>query len=61
MKVNAAPEMSPSLAFPAQEHIICGLKIQGLFLKRQEEVSSQFAKIVAGEILTSQAMWEVGC
>lgn len=42
-----------------QERIVCGLKVQGLFLKRQTEVSAQFAEITANEILTSQAMWEV--
>lgn len=40
---------------------MCGLKLQGLFLKRQTEVSAHFAEIVSGEILTSQAMWEVSC
>lgn len=41
--------------------MVCGLKLQGLFLKRQKEVSVQFAEITAKEILTSHAMWEVGC
>ena len=38
---------------------MCGIKVQGLFLKRQTEVSAQFAELVSNEILTSQAMWEV--
>lgn len=43
---------------PVNEHLVCGLKVQGLFLKRQKEVSIQFAEITAKEILTSHAMWE---
>ncbi|CAM9310844.1 unnamed protein product [Ectocarpus fasciculatus] len=43
---------------PINERIVCGLKLQGLFLKRQTEVSAHFAEIVSNEILTSQAMWE---
>lgn len=42
-----------------QERVVCGLKLQGLFLKRQTEVSAHFAEITANEILTSHAMWEV--
>lgn len=38
---------------------MCKMKLQGLFLKRQTEVSAQFAELVSSEILTSQAMWEV--
>ncbi|CBJ26925.1 conserved unknown protein [Ectocarpus siliculosus] len=43
---------------PVNERIVCGLKLQGLFLKRQTEVSAHFAEITSNEILTSQAMWE---
>ncbi|CAM9479727.1 unnamed protein product [Scytosiphon promiscuus] len=43
---------------PVNERVVCGLKLQGLFLKRQTEVSAHFAEITANEILTSHAMWE---
>ena len=39
--------------------MVCGLKVQGLFLRRQVEVSAQFAGMVSAEVLTSKAMWEV--
>ncbi|CAM9431910.1 unnamed protein product [Chrysoparadoxa australica] len=42
---------------PVDEHIICGLRIQGLFLKRQQEVAAQFAEVYAAEVLTSEAIW----
>ncbi|CAM9958828.1 unnamed protein product, partial [Discosporangium mesarthrocarpum] len=43
---------------PIEERMLCGLRVQGLFLKRQQEVSAQFAEINSKEILTSEAMWE---
>mmetsp|Transcript_3502 Transcript_3502/g.10078 ORF Transcript_3502/g.10078 Transcript_3502/m.10078 type:complete len:415 (-) Transcript_3502:183-1427(-) len=36
---------------------ICGVTFHGLFLRRQQEVSAQFAKINSDEILTPEAMW----
>jgi len=36
---------------PVEPRIICGLKIQGLFLKRQEQVSEVYAQIVADNVL----------
>ncbi|CAM9751844.1 unnamed protein product [Ascophyllum nodosum] len=43
---------------PIDERVVCGLKVQGLFLRRQVEVSAQFAEMVSAEVLTSKAMWE---
>ena len=37
---------------PIQKHHIAGMTIHGLFLKRQDEVSEAFCKIVTEEILT---------
>lgn len=37
---------------PVDEKKVLGLRIQGLFLKRQEEVSETFCKIITDDILT---------
>eukprot|EP00934_Nitzschia_sp_Nitz4_P007530 Nitzschia sp. Nitz4//scaffold13_size275219//194807//196501//NITZ4_000897-RA/size275219-processed-gene-0.102-mRNA-1//1//CDS//3329536083//7520//frame0 len=43
---------------PIDPIYVCGYPIQGLFLKRQKEVSEVFARIVCVEILHIKAMWE---
>jgi uncharacterized membrane protein YheB (UPF0754 family) len=44
---------------PLEPTSICGLwTIQGIFLKRQKEVSETFARIVCVEILHIRAIWE---
>lgn len=42
---------------PIGEYNICGFKIQGLFLKRQDEVSRVFAQQNASKVLTPTAFW----
>jgi uncharacterized membrane protein YheB (UPF0754 family) len=37
---------------------LCGKTIQGLFLKRQDEVSATFAHINCSELLNTETMWE---
>jgi uncharacterized membrane protein YheB (UPF0754 family) len=37
---------------PLEPHYVFGFKVQGLFLKRQDEVSESFCRIVTEEILT---------
>lgn len=41
---------------PVKEHQLMGLKFQGLFLKRQAEVSETFCQIITNEILTVSAI-----
>lgn len=43
---------------PLQPIKFCCWEIQGLFLKRQKEVSVVFARVVMTEILHVKAMWE---
>mmetsp|Transcript_16530 Transcript_16530/g.23320 ORF Transcript_16530/g.23320 Transcript_16530/m.23320 type:complete len:415 (-) Transcript_16530:1542-2786(-) len=43
---------------PTEPKNICGYKFQGLFLKRQADVSATFARIICVEILHVKAMWE---
>lgn len=42
---------------PVDPVLICGFEIQGIFLKRQKEVSEVFARVVCTEILHIKAMW----
>lgn len=37
---------------------ICGSTIHGIFLKRQKEVSSTYARVVCVEIVHTKAMWD---
>jgi uncharacterized membrane protein YheB (UPF0754 family) len=41
---------------PVTEHRIAGLKVQGLFLRRQPEVADVYAKIIADDIVTLRNM-----
>ena len=45
---------------PIEETLYCcgKVKMQGLFLKRQAEVSAEFARINSSTLLTSEKMWE---
>lgn len=43
---------------PVQEYKIFGLRIQGLFLKRQKEVSAEYSKIVTEKILTTENLFD---
>ena len=43
---------------PVEPRRLCGVTVHGLFLRRQQEVSAQFADINAREILTPAAMWQ---
>ena len=43
---------------PIEPRMVCGFKLQGLFLRRQPEVSEIFARIVMNEILHVPAIWE---
>jgi len=44
---------------PVEETTYCGcVKLQGSFLKRQKEVSREFATISAARLLTAQNCWE---
>ncbi len=46
------------LIFSPREPVrVLGFTIQGLFHKRQEQVSADFAKMVSGEILTDEALF----
>lgn len=42
---------------PIEPIHICGFELQGIFLKRQKEVSEVFARVVCVEILHVKAMW----
>lgn len=42
---------------PVEPINICGYPLQGLFLKRQPEVSAVFARVVCTEILHIKAIW----
>jgi uncharacterized membrane protein YheB (UPF0754 family) len=35
-----------------------GITFQGMFLKRQKEVSAEYAKIIAAKVLNSENLWE---
>ena len=43
---------------PIEPVYVCGVKIQGLFLQRQREVSQAFAGIVASRVVTAAHCWE---
>lgn len=43
---------------PLEPRKIFGFEIQGIFLKRQHEVSATFARVVITEILHVKAIWE---
>mmetsp|Transcript_8714 Transcript_8714/g.13370 ORF Transcript_8714/g.13370 Transcript_8714/m.13370 type:complete len:415 (-) Transcript_8714:363-1607(-) len=43
---------------PIEPKNICGYNLHGLFLKRQNDVSATFARIICVEILHVKAMWE---
>ncbi len=42
---------------PVEPMNICGFELQGIFLKRQKEVSEVFARVVCVEILHIKAIW----
>ena len=42
---------------PVDPKNICGYELQGIFLKRQKEVSEVFARVVCVEILHVKAIW----
>lgn len=42
---------------PIEPKNICGYTLQGIFLKRQSEVSEVFARVVCSEILHIKAIW----
>ena len=42
---------------PIEPRDVCGYTLQGIFLKRQEEVSEVFARVVCVEILHIKAIW----
>lgn len=39
---------------PINPHYLCGIKIQGLFLQRQAEVSDEYARVIAKHILNAK-------
>jgi len=43
---------------PVEPIKVCGFNLHGIFLKRQKEVSSVFARVVCTEILHIKAMWQ---
>jgi uncharacterized membrane protein YheB (UPF0754 family) len=43
---------------PKKEMNILGIKIHGLFIKRQREVASEYSKIVSSKILTVERMFD---
>lgn len=42
---------------PIEPRNICGFEVQGIFLKRQKEVSAVFARVICVEILHIKAIW----
>jgi uncharacterized membrane protein YheB (UPF0754 family) len=42
---------------PILPHTVCGITVQGIFLKRQVEVSEIFARVICVEILHVKAIW----
>lgn len=47
------------LIFEPVEPLVLGrFSLQGLFLRRQPEVSLEFAKFFASRVLTSRAIWQ---
>lgn len=42
---------------PIKPHMICGFLVQGIFMKRQKEVSEIFARVICVEILHIKAIW----
>ncbi|MDP3870861.1 DUF445 domain-containing protein [Phenylobacterium sp.] len=46
------------LFHPKQPKKILGLTYQGLFLKRQQEVSSDYARLVADQVITPANIWQ---
>ena len=43
---------------PKKEISVLGMKFQGLFIKRQKEVATEYAKIITVEVLTVERMFE---
>lgn len=43
---------------PKQEIRVMGIKLHGLFIKRQNEVATEYSKIVSAEILTTERMFD---
>mmetsp|Transcript_1397 Transcript_1397/g.1890 ORF Transcript_1397/g.1890 Transcript_1397/m.1890 type:complete len:413 (+) Transcript_1397:229-1467(+) len=43
---------------PLEPKKFCGIEFQGIFLKRQKEVSRIFARVIMTEILHIKAIWE---
>ena len=43
---------------PKNEISILGIKVQGLFIKRQREVATEYANIISGKVLTIERMFD---
>lgn len=43
---------------PLEPKQLCGIKIHGLFLQRQKEVSTVFARVICSEIMNVKAIWD---
>jgi uncharacterized membrane protein YheB (UPF0754 family) len=43
---------------PLEPRKFCGFTLQGIFIKRQKEVSETFARVVISEILHTKAIWQ---
>jgi uncharacterized membrane protein YheB (UPF0754 family) len=43
---------------PQQPRRMLGLTVQGLFLKRQQEVARDYGKLIADELLTPEKVWD---
>lgn len=43
---------------PLQPQLYCGVPMHGLFLRRQREVSKEFAVITSARVLTARHLWE---
>lgn len=43
---------------PTQEQVYFGVKFQGLFIKRQQEVAAEYAKLVADQIYTPKRIFD---
>ncbi|CAM9108259.1 unnamed protein product [Ectocarpus fasciculatus] len=44
---------------PVKPYYIGPLKVHGMFLRRQKEVSAEFSEYLANNLLTSEQMWKV--
>lgn len=42
---------------PVEPVVLCGLRVQGLFLRRQNEVADEFARCLVPATLTSEQLW----